>query len=99
MKLLLQIKVFMDIITPSVSADSEGGLNWIVKALIIAVVIGLVVGFIRAMALKSQLTSVYKKDSAADYTRDKSFKVDTKKDTFLYSKTEKKEKSGTQSKS
>ena len=59
---------------------------------IISLVIALIVAFIRMMSLKGQLTSVHKNDTAADYTRDKSFKVDTKKDLFLYSKVDKKEK-------
>lgn len=62
------------------------------KKLLIAVVIGLVIGFIYALTLKGQLTSVYKNDTAADYTRSNSFKVETSRDVFLYSKTEKKEK-------
>ena len=82
------------VLTQSVTSEaaSQGGMNWILRALIISVVIGLIAGFIRAMSLKSKLTSVYKNDSAADYTRDKSFKLELKKDTFLYSKTVKEEK-------
>lgn len=60
-----------------------------VKKIIIALVVGLIVGLIYAVGLKGQLTSVYKKDSAADYTRQGSFKLNTKKDLFLYTKTEK----------
>ena len=60
--------------------------------IIFSLVIALIVGFIKMMILKGQLTSVHKSESAADYTRDKSFRVDTKRDLFLYSKTEKKEK-------
>lgn len=63
-----------------------------VKVLIISLVIGLIIGLIRALSLKGQLTSVYKNDSASDYTRQGSFKVETSRDTFLYSKTEKMEK-------
>ena len=59
---------------------------------IVSVVIALIVAFIRTASLKGQLTSVHKNDTAADYTRDKSFRVDTSRDLFLYSKTEKKEK-------
>lgn len=59
-----------------------------VKKIIIALVIGLLVGLIYALSLKSQLTSVYKNESAADYTRNNSFKLTDKKDLFLYSKTE-----------
>ena len=59
---------------------------------IVSVVIALIVAFIRNMSLKGQLTSVHKNDTAADYTRDKSFKVETSKDLFLYSKVDKKEK-------
>lgn len=64
----------------------------IVTMLIIALVIGLIVGLIYALALKGSLTSVYRHDSANDYTRKGSFKVDLNKDIFLYSKTEKTEK-------
>lgn len=66
--------------------------DWLVKALIISVVIGAVIGLVRALSLKSQLVSVHRNDSAADYTRDKSFKVELSRDSFLYSKTEKEEK-------
>lgn len=62
------------------------------KKLIIALVIGLIIGGIYALTLKSQLTSVYKNNTAADYTRENSFKVETSRDVFIYSKTEKKEK-------
>lgn len=74
------------------TATPEGGMNWILKALLIAVGIGLVVGLIYASILKGELTSVYKNDTAADYTREGSFKVETSRDLFLYSKTEKEEK-------
>ncbi|MBR5762926.1 MAG: hypothetical protein IKX87_12975 [Lachnospiraceae bacterium] len=60
--------------------------------LIASLVIALIVGLLRMLSLKGQLTSVHKSESAADYTRDNSFKVDTSRDLFLYSKTEKKEK-------
>ncbi len=59
---------------------------------IASLVIAAIVAFIRIMSLKGQLTSVHKSESAADYTRDKSFRVDTKRDLFLYSKVDKKEK-------
>lgn len=59
---------------------------------ITSIVIAAIVAFIRIMSLKGQLTSVHKSESAADYTRDKSFRVDTKRDLFLYSKVDKKEK-------
>lgn len=65
--------------------------DW-VKAIIIALAIGLLAASITAMSLKGQLTSVYKNDSAADYTESGSFKVETMRDTFLYSKTEKEAK-------
>ena len=48
------------------------------KKIIIALVIGLIVGLLYALSLKSQLTSVYKNETAADI--------------FMYSKTEKTEK-------
>ncbi len=65
--------------------------NW-VAMIIVPIVIGLIVGLIRAMILKGQLTSVYKNDSAADYTRENSFKLELNRDIFLYSKTEKEAK-------
>lgn len=72
-------------------AVENAGYDW-VKMIIIAVVGGLVIGLLYALRLKGQLTSVYKNDSAADYTREKSFKVEASKDNFLYSKVEKEEK-------
>lgn len=71
--------------------EAEATFNFGTK-LIVALVIGLIVGLIYALSLKGQLTSVYKNDSAADYTRENSFKVASKRDLFLYSKTEKQEK-------
>ncbi|MCQ2518925.1 MAG: hypothetical protein MJ107_00195 [Lachnospiraceae bacterium] len=60
-----------------------------VKKIIIALVVGLIVGLLYALSLKGQLTSVYKKETAADYTRPNSFKLTGKRDLFLYTKTEK----------
>ena len=60
--------------------------------LIASLVIAIIVGLLRMLSLKGQLTSVHKSESAADYTRDKSFKVDVNRDLFLYSKVDKKEK-------
>ena len=59
-----------------------------VKVLIVSLVIGLICGLIRALSLKGQLTSVYKKSSASDYKRPNSFKVTKERDIFLGSKTE-----------
>ena len=75
----------------SLTATTDAGFDW-VKAIVIALGVGLMAAFITAMSLKGQLTSVYKNDSAADYTKSGSFKVETKRDTFLYSKTEKEAK-------
>ena len=73
------------------ATTADAGFDW-VRAIIIALGVGLMAAFITAMSLKGQLTSVYKNDSAADYTKSGSFKVETRKDTFLYSKTEKEPK-------
>lgn len=62
------------------------------KMVLIAIGIGLLIGLILSLRLKSQLKSVRKNDSAADYTVSGSFKVERKKDAFLYSKTEREEK-------
>ena len=62
------------------------------RTFICKLLIGLIVGLLYALSLKSQLTSVYKNETAADYVRPASFKVADKKDIFMYSKTEKTEK-------
>lgn len=79
------------IIAEATAQVAKQGSNY--KTILIAsIVIALIVGLIRILCLKGQLTSVHKSESAADYTRDNSFKLETKRDLFLYSKTEKKEK-------
>ena len=79
------------IIAEATTQVAKQGPNY--KTILIAsIVIALIVGLIRIFCLKGQLTSVHKSESAADYTRDNSFKLETKRDLFLYSKTEKKEK-------
>ena len=82
---------FYNICLLTATAAESTGYNF-GKMIIIALAGGLIIGFIYAMCLKGQLTSVVKNDTAADYTRDNSFKVETKKDMFLYSKVEKEEK-------
>lgn len=82
------------IIAEATAQVAKQGPNY--KTILIAsIVIALIVGLIRILCLKGQLTSVHKSESAADYTRDNSFKLETKRDLFLYSKTEKKEKPNT----
>jgi len=83
---------FYFLLLEGASVAAEGDINPFVKMIIIAVVIGVLVGIFYALILKSELTSVYKNDSAADYTKDKSFKVEVSRDTFMYSKTKKEEK-------
>ena len=79
------------IIAEATAQVAKQGPNY--KTILIAsIAIALIVGLIRILCLKGQLTSVHKSESAADYTRDNSFKLETKRDLFLYSKTEKKEK-------
>ena len=79
------------IIAEATAQVAKQGPNY--KTILIAsIVIALIVGLIRILCLKGQLTSVNKSESEADYTRDNSFKLETKRDLFLYSKTEKKEK-------
>ena len=85
------MSVLLNIVVLASFVEKIAAVNY--KTIIIAsLVIALIVGFIRMMILKGQLTSVHKSESAADYTRDKSFRVDTKRDLFLYSKVDKKEK-------
>ena len=75
----------------AVLAAQTAGPNW-VKMIIIAVVIGLVVGLIYALSLKGSMTSVHKKNVAADYVRPGSFELQRQQDNFMYSNTDKKEK-------
>ncbi len=64
----------------------------ILSRLGLAILIGLFVAFIITSGWKSQLKSVYRQHGAADYKKDNSFKLSVKKDTFLYTKIEKREK-------
>ena len=73
------------------TAVASSGPDWL-KMVLISLGVGLVFGLIVCLSLKGQLKSVYKNDSAADYTVPGSFKVERRKDSFLYSKTEKEEK-------
>lgn len=88
--LLLAAKTaaFLNCFSTVVLTETADGEWSIVNVLIISLVVGLICGLIRALSLKGQLTSVYKNNSAADYTRANSFKVTTSKDIFLGSKTE-----------
>lgn len=90
MNTLLAINNFASVVLTATATDSNP--LYLGRKVIIAVVVGLLIGLLYALSLKSQLTSVFKKDSAADYTRDKSFNVETKKDMFLFSKTVKTQK-------
>lgn len=62
------------------------------KMIIVSLVIGLIVGIIYALSLKAQLKSVYKNNEAAEYIVKDTFKLTTKKDFFVGSKTERTEK-------
>ncbi|MBR1693104.1 MAG: hypothetical protein IJ711_10105 [Lachnospiraceae bacterium] len=62
------------------------------KGEIIALVIALVIGWIYAQGLKGAMNTVAQKHSAASYMIEKSFKMGTPADRFLFTKTEKKEK-------
>ncbi len=75
-----------------VGGNTDGTGVDFVTILVIAAVVGFLIALIRILILKGQLTSVYRNDSASDYKRDKSFKVDVEREVFLYSKTEKEEK-------
>lgn len=85
------MNMIITLTTVAASAGAGASFNF-VKVLIISLVIGLIVGLIYAASLKGQLTSVYKNDTAADYTIKNSMKVDSRRDLFLYSKTEKQAK-------
>lgn len=63
-----------------------------VKMIVIALVVGLLAGIIYALILKSELTSVYSNDTATDYKKSGTFKVNLSREMFMYSKTERKEK-------
>jgi len=62
------------------------------KGEIIALVIALIIGFIYAQGLKGAMSTVAQKHSAASYMIEKSLRMGTPVDRFLFTKTEKKEK-------
>lgn len=63
-----------------------------VKTILIALVIALIIAGIVVGSMWSSLKSVIAQQRADDYVRQDSLKLDTNKDTFLYTKTEKREK-------
>lgn len=89
MILLNTVTSINSITTVVLTADGDFNIG---KVLIVSIVIGLICGLITAFSLKGQLTSVYKRDSASNYTRPNSFKLAHQKDIFLGSKTETVEK-------
>lgn len=60
--------------------------------IIIAVVAGILGGFIGAGVLKGQLTSVHKQRAAANYVVGNGLDLEEQKDRFLYKKLERREK-------
>ncbi|MCQ2407651.1 MAG: hypothetical protein MJ065_03875 [Oscillospiraceae bacterium] len=56
--------------------------------IIVPLIIGLIVGGIVLASLLSQLKSVVKQHSAADYVKKSSLQFSRKEDIFLYQKTE-----------
>lgn len=95
--LVSNINAFLNMAASKVMAvaeatvEPEGEIDF-VKMIVIALVVGLLAGIIYALILKSELTSVYSNDTAADYKKPGSFKVDLSREMFMYSKTERKEK-------
>ncbi len=94
MNVLLQIFLLLEAAYEPINNSTATGdlASWLLKIVIASIVAGIIIGLIGVTRLKSQLTSVFKNDSAADYTKENSFKVEQRKEIFLYSKTEKEEK-------
>lgn len=57
--------------------------------IVIAIVIGIVGGFVGAGILKAQLNSVHRQTAASNYIRRDSFVLTEKNDRFLYRKVDK----------
>ena len=70
------------------SAVSERTYNP-VSAFVISLIIGLIAAFIAISIMKSSMRSVHKKQGAADYRKENSFKLDVKTDNFLGKRVEK----------
>ncbi len=70
-----------------------GSRGFSAKGEIAAAVIALIVGFIYAGHLKGTMNTITKKRSAASYLKENSLKMGTPRDRFIYTKTEKAEKS------
>lgn len=62
------------------------------STIIISLIIACIIAGIAAGAMWSSLKSVIAQTRADEYVRKDSFKLDTNTDTFLYTRTEKKEK-------
>lgn len=60
--------------------------------IILAIVVGVISGFIGAGILKGQLHSVHRQTAAANYIRKDSLVLTANKDRFLYKETEKTER-------
>ena len=63
-----------------------------IKTILIALVIALIIAGIAVGIMWSGMKSVIAQQRADDYVQKNSLKLDVNKDTFLYTKTEKKER-------
>ncbi len=63
-----------------------------IKTILIALVIALIIAGIAVGIMWSGMKSVIAQQRADDYVQKDSLKLDVNKDTFLYTKTEKKER-------
>lgn len=60
--------------------------------IVIAVIIGIIIGYLRAASMKSAMNNVAKKHQAKKYLSEQSVRMGASRDLFLFSKTEKREK-------
>lgn len=70
-----------------------GGRTFHPVGTVIAAIVGLLIGWIRANGMKAAMNTIAKKTQAKKYLLEHSVRMGTKRDMFLYSKTEKQEKS------
>lgn len=81
----LAIILCLTLAVPAFAADSSSGAQLFnPTALIVCLLIGFVLALIPMGVLKSQINNVHSKTEATSYTREGSFNLQGKEDTFLY---------------
>lgn len=89
--ILLAVMLCALLAVPAFAAgDADGAAQLFNPAWLIGcLVVGFLIALIPMGILKGQIRNVHSKTQAADYTRENSFNLQVKQDSFLYKKVEK----------